>query len=128
MITIFICAFVYYVSKEMEEASWENSYPVSWGSWWNNDTSWVNKHRWGGKMAKSLGMPSLSKALTLLFKTALVFLTDASHLFQAVRVAVLVVLVAHIASLEAAIVFCVGYILGGTIKTILKSFGINVIK
>jgi hypothetical protein len=75
-----------------------------------------------------MGMPSLSKALTLLFKTVLVFLTDASHFFQAVRVAVLVVLVAHIASLEAAIVFCVGYILGGTIKTILKSFGINVIK
>jgi len=128
MITIFICAFVYYVSKEMEEASWENSYPDSWGSWWNNDTSWVNKHRWGARMAKSLGLPSLSKFLTILFQTVLVFLTDASHFFQAVRVAVLVLLVAHIASLEAAIVFCVGYILGGTIKEVLRSFGINIIK
>lgn len=128
MITIFICAFVYYVSKEMEEASWENSYPDSWGNWWNNDTSWVNKHRWGARIAESIGVPSLSKLLTMLFQTILVFLTDASHLFQAVRVAVLVVLVAYTASLEAAIVFSLGYMLAGTLKVILKSFGINIIK
>jgi hypothetical protein len=128
MIAIFICAFVYYISKEMEEASWENSYPRSWGNWWNNDTSWVNKHRWGKKIAKSIGAPSLSKHLTILFQTALVFVTDASHFFQAVRVAVLVVLVAHIASLEASIVFFLGYTLGGMIKEALRSIGINIIK
>lgn len=62
---VFIALFV--IFKEIEQHGHDSKFPKDWGSWWNNKTAWKNKHNW---------KPSW------LFKTALVWTTDAEHFFQ----------------------------------------------
>jgi hypothetical protein len=63
-----IVLLIFYVFfKELEQHGHDSRFPESFGSWWNNDTAWKNKHKW---------KPSF------LFKTALVWTTDAEHFFQ----------------------------------------------
>lgn len=52
--------------RELMEESMRNRWPSSW-TWWNSRTGWRNKHNW---------QPSW------LFKTILVWTTDAEHFFQ----------------------------------------------
>ena len=57
--------------RELSEHAKENNF-TDWGKWWNTSTSWRNKHEWGNR----LNIPKW------VFKTVLVWTTDAEHLFQ----------------------------------------------
>jgi hypothetical protein len=113
-----ILAFVYYISKELEEAAWENTFPKHWSSWWNNERSWVNKYQWGNS----------NELLSFSMKTWLVFITDASHFFQFVRMVSMAMLVYHAAGLMPLGLFISGYFLGGVVKESLNFFGIRIMK
>jgi len=121
-----VLALVYYLAKEFEEASWENTYPTHWSSWWNNERSWVNKHQWGNLIADKIGFGH--KLLTFSFKTFLSFATDASHFFQMIKMVSIMLIVWYAGGFFAAGMFFAGYYLGGTIKVIMQSFGIYIIK
>jgi len=122
----FILAIIYNISKEMEEASFQNTYPANWGSWWNNETSWPNKHRWGKALASRIGFAK--SFIKLSMRTWLVFITDAEHFFQMVRMLAMAGVVYYAGGLTVLLLFLGGYYLGGSIKETLKAFGINIIK
>ena len=67
MLYVLISLIFYVLFKELEQHGHDSKFPESWGTWWNNKTAWKNKHTWKPKW---------------LFKTALVWTTDAEHLFQ----------------------------------------------
>jgi hypothetical protein len=124
MIIFFGCA--YYIVKEFEEAAFESSLPRSWGAWFNNDTSWQNKYKWGKIVANRLGFGK--RLFTELFRSPLVFLTDATHAFQLLKFLVLASFVAYLSEPITAAYFMIGILLGGVIKELFKFGGIKYIR
>jgi hypothetical protein len=121
--TIFLFGAFYFLVKEFEEASKDNTLPRTWGKWWNNDTGWVNKHRWGYVVADWLGFGSAF--FYHLFRTALVFLTDAPHAFQLLKFIVLSFMVASLSTPIIGALFIGGIYLGGLIKELMKFAGLK---
>ena len=121
--TIVHFGVIYFLVKEFEEASNDNTLPRSWGKWWNNDTGWVNKHQWGYKVADRLGFGRTF--FYHLFRTALAFVTDAPHALQLLKFIVLAFMVAWLSTPTMGVLFIAGIYLGGLVKEVMKFAGIK---
>jgi len=121
--TLILFGCLYYLIKEMEEASVDNTLPRKWGKWWNNDTGWTNKHTWGYKVAAKVGFGR--QFFYHLFRTALVFVTDAPHALQLFKFIVLAVMVGVITEPIMGVYFIAGISIGGLIKELMKFAGIK---
>lgn len=108
---IAIAAFLFAMGRELMEHSRDNRWDKPYSTWWNSNKAWRNKHEW---------QPSW------LFKTALVWMTDAEHFFQMIMNMSAVVAVGLAAGLGAsipvaAITFFIGNAAFGIVKeTLLK--------
>lgn len=109
---------LYYIVNEFEELALQSRLPSSWPAWWNNDTSWQNKYQWGLKVANRLGFGK--RLFYELFRSPLVFVTDATHALQAVRFGVLALLIGHLSQPITSVYFIIGILLGGVIKEFIK--------
>jgi len=104
---ILLCGIIFAMGRELMEHSRDNRWDKPNSNWWNSNKGWKNKHEW---------QPSW------LFKTALVWLTDAEHFFQMVSTlgafaAVwLAASIGYVAPFAAAIVFYLGNAVFGIIK------------
>jgi len=103
---IAIVAILFAMGRELMEHSMDSKWDKPHSTWWNRRVSWKNKHEW---------QPSW------LFKTALVWMTDAEHFFQMVMNMSALVGVALAAGLPvsipaAAIAFFIGNAVFGIIK------------
>lgn len=112
---IAVYAFLFALCRELGEHAKDNRFPGHWGKWWNSDTSWVNKHRWG-----SLLLPFLpSKVSKWIFYSPLVWVTDAEHFFQLLStIFVLLALLISQGNLESVLWFYGGTVAGGLFKEI----------
>ena len=98
--------FLFAAFRELSEHAKEGGFK-GWPDWWNTPKSWVNKHNW---------KPSF------LFKTVLVWVTDAEHFFQMLSfVSVLIALLASQSNLESVLCFYGGNVLAGLIKELTRS-------
>ena len=102
---IAVVAMIFAMGRELMEHSMDSKWSYK-STWWNRKVSWKNKHDW---------KPSW------LFKTALVWMTDAEHFFQMIMNMAAVVAVGLAAGLDitipaAAISFFIGNAAFGVIK------------
>lgn len=109
-----LLGFLYTLFRELGEHAKDNRF-IGWGKWWNTDTSWVNKHRWGPML-----LPWLPEWFTKwLFFSPLVWITDAEHFFQALATfAILGALLVSNGVLASVLYFYLGVILSGGFKEI----------
>ena len=115
---IAVYAFLFVLCRELGEHAKDNGFPRSWGKWWNTDTAWTNKHRWGAILFPFLP----AKVSKWVFFSPLVWVTDAEHLFQTLStISVLLALLVSQGNLESVLYFYGGNVLAGLIKELTRS-------
>lgn len=102
---IALCGFCFAIFRELSEHAKENGFK-GWPKWWNTGTAHRNKHEWGAK----LGLPKW------VFKSVLVWTTDAEHFFQLLSTLSVVTVTYLLAGKELALAFYVGNVLAGFSK------------
>lgn len=95
-----ILGALFALCRELSEHAKENNF-VGYGRWWNTNTSFTNKHKW---------KPSW------LFKTALVWTTDAEHFFQILSFLFAITAVYFGGTWQGALAFYIGAQALGAIK------------
>jgi hypothetical protein len=125
---VFVFACAYYLIKELEEVAIQSRFPRSFGSWWNDDTAWRNKHIWPSRLADSIGIKKYKKQFVYLFRVTFVFITDASHALQLLCFLILSAMMWIVVSPTAGVLFFLGLKAGGTIKELLKILGVKSIQ
>ena len=97
----FSLGFLFSAFRELSEHAKESKF-LGWGNWWNTGTSWANKYNWN---------PSW------LFKSAMVWVTDAEHFFQMLSlITVLFAILPQTGGLESVFYFYAGNVLAGFLK------------
>ena len=91
--------------RELSEHAKENNF-TDWGKWWNTGTSWTNKHEWGHR----LNLPKW------VFKTVVVWTTDAEHFFQLISFLFAIAAVYIGGTWQYALAFYIGAQALGAIK------------
>lgn len=95
-----IFGFLFAAFRELSEHAKEGRF-TNWGDWWNTPKSFSNKHEW---------KPSW------VFKTVLVWTTDAEHFFQMVSFIAAICAVYYGGSWKDAALFYIGAQLFGALK------------
>ena len=108
--------FLFAAFRELMDHAKENGFK-GYPDWWNTGEAWRNKHEWGPKY-----LPFLPTWLsTWLFKTVLVWLTDAEHFFQLFSLlAVLAALLAGGGTWVHVLNFYAGHAVLGALKPLTK--------
>ena len=105
LLLIALFGFCFAFCRELSEHAKENNF-TDWGKWWNTGTSWTNKHEWGNR----LNLPKW------VFKTVLVWATDAEHFFQLISFLFAISAVYIGGPWQAALAFYLGAQALGAIK------------
>lgn len=107
---IALLGFCFSAFREISEHAKESAFPKHWPKWWNTGTAWPNKHNWGDR----LGLPKW------VFKSALVWTTDAEHFFQLFSFLSAIVAVWIGGAWQGALAFYLGAQTMGALKPLTK--------
>jgi len=109
---IALCAFSFVMFRELSEHSTENKYK-GFPDWWNTKISHVNKDNWGPKF-----LPFLPKKISIfLFRTVLVWTTDAEHFFQLLSLFCILAIVFILGTWQLVLVAYLAQTLAGFLKS-----------
>ena len=96
----FLFAFLFVSFRELSEHAKEGNFK-GYPDWWNTPRSFTNKHEWKPNW---------------LFKSAMVWVTDAEHFFQMFSLLSVVASTYILAGWETALAFYLGNVVAGFLK------------